>query len=88
MRSTIGSALAGLRSRSAMARWMAAAQATASTTLSNTDSVPSPISLTRRPAMVRQQGLDHLARASGDPADGADLVGFHLARIADHVAWP
>ena len=48
--------------RAAMACWMAAAQATASTTLANSTSVPSPISLTMRPLWAAIVGSINSAR--------------------------
>ena len=70
--------------RSAMPRWTVAAQRRASTTLANSTSAPSPISLTMRPWHASIAGSIS-SRRRLEPRERARLVLAHEAAVADDV---
>ena len=71
--------------RPAMPRWIAAEQATALTTLGNSTSMPSPISLTIRPRCSAMLVVDEFLAMGVQSRQGAGLVEAHQPGIADHV---
>jgi hypothetical protein len=63
--------------RSSMPRWISTAHLTASTTLANSTSRPSPVGLTIRPACLVTAGSIQLAQVRRQRGQGTVLVGAH-----------
>ena len=71
--------------RSAIARCTSTAQRTASTTLANSTSTPSPVVLTMRPRCSAILRIDQLARQAFSARERAVLVGAHQPAVADDI---
>ena len=61
------------------------AQRSASTTLANSASNPSPVVLTMRPAMLGDLRVDDFGAERLEPAEGPFLVAFDQARVAGDI---
>ena len=72
--------------RSAMPRWISTAQRTASTTLTNSTSIPSPVVLTMRPAVLGDLGIDQFLAVRLELAQRAFFVSAHQPAVAGDVA--
>jgi hypothetical protein len=70
--------------RPAISRWNSTAQRTASTTLANSASKPSPVVLTMRPR-CSAIGIDEFAAMCLQPGKGAFLVGTHQPAVAGDI---
>ena len=68
-----------------MPRWISTAQATAFTTLGNSTSMPSPVSLTMRPLCSAILRVDQLVAAGLERGERGGLVDAHEPAVADHV---
>ena len=71
--------------RSTMACWTSIAQRTASTTLRNSITLPSPVRLTMRPWCTEIVGIDQVAAERPQPRQNPVFVCPGKPRIADHV---
>ena len=71
--------------RSAMPRWTSTAQRTASTTLRNSTSTPSPVVLTMRPLMLGDLRIEQRRAVRLELDERARLVRSHEPAVADHI---
>jgi hypothetical protein len=66
-------------------RWTATAQATASTTLGNSISKPSPVVLTIRILMFADLGIDELAPMDSKPCESPGFLLVHEAAVTGDI---